>query len=95
MTRVYVSSVIPGAGRECLAARPGFQRPAGLDALCRREPDRTGPAVGQGGVHRNFTLTDGGKIREQLLALSDYDMSCTYTISKAPWVSKTISRNCR
>lgn len=36
------------------------------------------------GCIRNFTLKDGGRIREQLLALSDYDMSCTYSILESP-----------
>lgn len=36
------------------------------------------------GCIRNFTLKNGGRIREQLLALSDYDMSCTYCILESP-----------
>jgi hypothetical protein len=36
------------------------------------------------GCVRNFTLKDGGKIRERLLALSDYDFSCTYSILESP-----------
>jgi hypothetical protein len=38
----------------------------------------------QVGCIRSFRLRDGGKIRERLLALSDYDMSCTYTILESP-----------
>jgi len=36
------------------------------------------------GCIRNFTLKDGGLIRERLLALSDYDLSCTYAILESP-----------
>jgi hypothetical protein len=36
------------------------------------------------GCVRNFTLKDGGRIRERLLALSDYDFSQTYTILESP-----------
>lgn len=36
------------------------------------------------GCIRNFVLKDGGRIREQLLALSDYEMSCTYAILESP-----------
>jgi Polyketide cyclase / dehydrase and lipid transport len=36
------------------------------------------------GCVRNFKLKDGGTIREQLLALSDFDLSCTYTILESP-----------
>jgi Polyketide cyclase / dehydrase and lipid transport len=38
----------------------------------------------QVGCIRNFRLKDGGLIRERLLALSDYDMSCTYSILESP-----------
>ena len=41
-------------------------------------------ASDQIGCIRNFRLKDGGQIRERLLALSDYDMSCTYTILESP-----------
>jgi Polyketide cyclase / dehydrase and lipid transport len=36
------------------------------------------------GCVRNFQLNDGGRIRERLLALSDYDMYCTYSILESP-----------
>ena len=29
-------------------------------------------------------MKNGGRIRERLLALSDYDMSCTYSILESP-----------
>ena len=38
----------------------------------------------QVGCVRNFRLKDGGMIREKLLALSDYDYSCTYEILESP-----------
>jgi Polyketide cyclase / dehydrase and lipid transport len=38
----------------------------------------------QVGCIRNFRLKDGGLIRERLLGLSDYDMSCTYSILESP-----------
>jgi hypothetical protein len=38
----------------------------------------------QVGCIRNFRLHDGGRIRERLLALSDFEMSCTYTILESP-----------
>ena len=38
----------------------------------------------QVGCVRNFRLKDGGGIREQLLALSDYDFQCTYSILESP-----------
>jgi len=36
------------------------------------------------GCVRNFTLREGGTIREQLLALSDFEYSCTYSILESP-----------
>jgi hypothetical protein len=36
------------------------------------------------GCIRNFSLREGGIIREQLLALSDYEYSCTYSILESP-----------
>jgi hypothetical protein len=36
------------------------------------------------GCIRNFRLKDGGRIREQLLALSDYEMSFEYSILESP-----------
>ncbi len=36
------------------------------------------------GCVRNFTLVDGGKLREQLLAFSDIDHMCTYSILVSP-----------
>ena len=42
------------------------------------------PAVDQISCIRNFRLVDGGLIRERLLALSDYDFSCIYSILESP-----------
>ena len=36
------------------------------------------------GCIRHFHLKDGGMIRERLLALSDYEYSCTYSILESP-----------
>ena len=36
------------------------------------------------GCVRNFVLADGGRLREQLLALSDREHSCTYSILESP-----------
>jgi hypothetical protein len=36
------------------------------------------------GCIRNFNLKDGGNIREQLLTLSDFDFTCTYSILESP-----------
>jgi len=84
MTRVYVSSVIPAP------AASVWRRVRDFNGLPDWTPFVAESRIEQGlpsdkvGCVRNFTLTDGGKIREQLLALSDYDMSCTYSILDSP-----------
>ena len=84
MAKVYASAVISAPVSTVWALVRDF------DALPRwtpfvvesriehsRQPDQIG-------CIRNFRLRDGGRIREQLLALSDYDLSCTYTILESP-----------
>ena len=84
MIRVYVSSVID------MPADTVWGRVRDFNAL----PDWT-PFVVESriennlpsdrvGCVRNFRLKDGGTIREQLLALSDYDFQCTYSILESP-----------
>jgi len=43
-----------------------------------------GQPADQVGCVRSFRLQDGGHIRERLLALSDYDYSCSYAILESP-----------
>lgn len=47
----------------------------------RIEDDRPSDAVG---CVRAFALKDGGRLREQLLSLSDLERSCTYSILESP-----------
>jgi Polyketide cyclase / dehydrase and lipid transport len=84
MAKVYASSVIPAPASAVWAVVRNFN---GL-------PDWTGFVVesrieqnfspDRVGCIRNFRLKDGGRIRERMLALSDYDMSCTYSILESP-----------
>ena len=84
MTRVYVSSVIPAPAANV------WRRVRDFNGLPEWTPFVAESRIEQGlpsdkvGCIRNFILTDGGNIREQLLALSDYDMSCTYSILESP-----------
>ena len=43
-----------------------------------------GRRAGEVGCVRRFRLRDGGLIRERLLALSDLERSCTYSILESP-----------
>jgi len=84
MARVYASSVIPAP------ASAVWSRIRDFNALPRWTPFVAESRIEQNlpsdkvGCIRNFSLKDGGRIRERLLALSDYDMSCTYAILESP-----------
>jgi Polyketide cyclase / dehydrase and lipid transport len=84
MSRAYTSSVIPAPAANVwrvvrdfngLAKWTGFVTDSQIENMMR--PDQVG-------CIRAFRLSDGGFIREKLLALSDYDMSCTYSILDSP-----------
>jgi polyketide cyclase/dehydrase/lipid transport protein len=82
--RVYTSSVIDAAAEAVWALIRDFNglakwHPGIADSRIEGNwpPDRVG-------CIRNFRLKDGGTIREQLLALSDFDFQCTYSILESP-----------
>jgi hypothetical protein len=59
-------------------------------ALSRIENSHPADKVG---CVRNFQLKDGGRIREKLLSLSDYDYTCMYAILESPMeVSDYVAR---
>jgi len=84
MAKTYRSAVIPAPASAVWAVVRDFN---GLPqwtpfvADSRIEQNR---APDQVGCVRNFRLKDGGRIRERLLALSDYDMSFQYEILESP-----------
>jgi hypothetical protein len=84
MVKVYTSSVIEApAARlwELVRDFNGLSNWHPLIADSRIEGNQPGDKVG---CIRNFNLKGGGNIREQLLALSDYDYSCSYSILISP-----------
>jgi Polyketide cyclase / dehydrase and lipid transport len=84
MAEVFVSSVInapAGAVWQIVRNFNGLPDWTPFVAESRIEHNLMADQVG---CIRNFRLKDGGKIRERLLALSDYDMSCTYSILESP-----------
>ncbi|MGO4395344.1 SRPBCC family protein [Variovorax sp. M-6] len=84
MVNVYVSSVID-ASADSVWSRVrdfnGLPQWHPLIADSRIENDQPADRVG---CIRHFHLKDGGMIREKLLALSDYEYSCTYEILESP-----------
>ncbi len=84
MVQVYASSVIDAGADNVWSRIRDFNalpqwHPAIADS--RIENDQPSDRVG---CIRHFHLRDGGMIREQLLALSDYEYSCTYSILESP-----------
>jgi hypothetical protein len=84
MVRLYVSSVIDAAADTVWSRIRDFNalplwHPAIADSRIENSepPDRVGCV-------RHFHTRDGGTIRERLLALSDYDYTCTYEILESP-----------
>ncbi len=84
MIKTYASSVI-GAPAEAVWAhvRDFNGLPKWHPAIAQSRIEGNGPADRVGCV-RNFQMKDGGTIREQLLALSDYEFQCTYSILESP-----------
>ena len=72
------------AGRQGVGLCARFQRPRAVAPADRREPHRGRPARDRVGCVRNFTLSDGGRLRERLLTFSDLERSFTYNILESP-----------
>ncbi|MER8384502.1 SRPBCC family protein [Mesorhizobium sp. M0166] len=84
MSKVYVSSVIPAPAAEVWKIVRDFNGlPAWAPFVAESRIEQNAPAD-QIGCIRNFVHRDGGRIRERLLALSDYDLSCSYAILESP-----------
>ena len=84
MARVYASSVIGApADRVWETVRDFNALPDWHPAIAESRIEGGAPSD-QVGCVRAFRLKDGGFIRERLLALSDYEFSCTYSILESP-----------
>jgi hypothetical protein len=84
MVKVYTSSVIGAPATQVWARIRDFNGlPSWHPAIAESRIELGQPADKIGCI-RNFSTQDGGRFREQLLALSDYDFSCTYSILESP-----------
>lgn len=84
MVKVYTSSVIDApADRVWATVRDFNALPQWHPAIRDSKIEGNHPSDKVGCI-RNFNLRDGGNIRERLLALSDYDFTCTYAILESP-----------
>ena len=84
MPKVYVSTVIAAPAAEVWRVVRDFNGLPSWTPFVAESRIEQNAKADQIGCIRNFTLKDGGRIREKLLALSDYDLSCTYTILESP-----------
>jgi len=83
MVKVFVSSVIDAPAAEVWAVIRGFNDMPDWHPLIARSRIEGGHAQDRVGVVRDFYLTDGAHIREQLLSLSDFDYAFSYCILEA------------
>lgn len=84
MSQVFTSTVVPASAEQLWAVIRDFNGLPGwhpIVATSRIEGDARADQIG---CVRAFKLQDGGFIREKLLALSDYDYSCSYSILESP-----------
>ena len=84
MTRVYVSSVIEARVDRVWDRVRDFNGLPGWHPAVKESRIELSQPSDKVGCIRNFSLQDGGRIRERLLALSDYDFSFTYEILESP-----------
>lgn len=84
MSKVYCSAIVPAPVQEVWALIRDFGSFAEWHPVVtesRIEGDQRGDTVG---CVRTLPLPDGGSQHEQLLALSDLDHSCAFTITEGP-----------
>jgi Polyketide cyclase / dehydrase and lipid transport len=84
VVRVYVSCVIDAPARRVWARVRDFNGLPRWHPLITESRIESGLPPDRVGCIRSFRTRDGSAIREQLLALSDYDYSYTYSILESP-----------
>jgi len=82
--RVYASSVINAPPTAVWALIRDFNGLPGWHPLITESRIENSWPADRIGCVRQFRTRDGGAIRERLLALSDYDYTCTYEILESP-----------
>jgi len=84
MVKVYTSSVIAASADAVWAVVRDFNAlPKWHPGIADSRIENAMPSDRVGCV-RNFHTKDGGRIREQLLTLSDWDFTCSYSILESP-----------
>jgi hypothetical protein len=80
MVKVFISSVIQAPSDKVWAVVRDFNDMPSWHPLISRSTIDGGRPSDSIGCIRTLTLTDGVKVREQLLSLSDFDYSFSYAI---------------
>ena len=84
MPRVFVSSVIPAPAEKVWDRIRDFNAIPDWVPMISESHIQDGKLSDQVGCIRDFSLQNGDRITEQLVALSDYDMSISYTMLVTP-----------
>ena len=84
MAQVFVSSVIAAPANAVWQVVRDFNALPAWTPFVAESRIEQNMAADRVGCIRSFRMKDGGRIRERLLALSDYDMTCTYSILESP-----------
>ena len=84
MPRIFVSSVIPATVEKVWERVRDFNALPDWVPMVAESHIQDGMLPDQVGCIREFSLQNGDRITEQLVALSDYDMSVSYTMLMTP-----------
>jgi hypothetical protein len=84
MTKVYVSAVVDVPVDRFWAYARDFNGHGEWHPIIAESKIEDGWPSDRVGCVRNFTLTGGGRLREQLLSFSDLERSFTYNILESP-----------
>ena len=84
MASVFVSSIIPASADDVWEKIRDFNGLPRWHPVVRDSRIQDGLHPDQVGCIRDFRLQNGDRITEQLVGLSDYDMTTTYTILESP-----------
>jgi len=84
LAKVFVSTVIDAPVGKVWAVIRDFNALPAWTPFVAESRIEQGAKADEVGCIRNFRLKNGGRIRERLLALSDYDFSIVYAILESP-----------
>jgi len=82
--KVFVSTIIDAPVGKVWAVIRDFNALPAWTPFVAESRIEQGAKADEVGCIRNFRLKNGGRIRERLLALSDYDFSIVYAILESP-----------